>query len=142
MADVYLLRATAAVETLPFCVALRLPALESASAACPRTCAGARRIISEQALDDHGGALRFVQRLESGEFKMVICMTGTGIAFLRDAVSAHMAVERLGAALRRAAIVSREPKPVGILRALGVPVDVMIPEPNTWREIVEGWGPW
>jgi uroporphyrinogen-III synthase len=93
--------------------------------------------VKERALDDHGEALRFVERLEAGEFDMVICMTGSGITFLRDTLSAHMSVERLAAALRRATIVSRGPKPVGILRALGVPVQIIIGEPNTWKEIVE-----
>ena len=47
-----------------------------------------------------------------------------------------MPLERLSAALRRATIVSRGPKPVAVLGPLGVPIAVMIPEPNTWREIV------
>jgi len=92
--------------------------------------------VKERAVDDHGEALRFLQRLEAGDFDMLICMTGSGIAFLRDTLAAHVAKGRLGAALRRATIVSRGPKPVGILRALGVPVQVMIGEPNTWKEIV------
>ena len=40
--------------------------------------------VQERAVDDTGEALRFVERLEAGEFDMVICMTGTGLAFLRD----------------------------------------------------------
>jgi uroporphyrinogen-III synthase len=92
--------------------------------------------VKERAIDDHGDALRFVERLESGEFDMVICMTGSGITFLQNTLSPHVSAERLGAALRRATIVSRGPKPVGILRTLGVPVQVMIGEPNTWKEIV------
>lgn len=48
-----------------------------------------------------------------------------------------MPLERLGTALRRAAIVSRGPKPLPVLRALCVPVAVVIPEPNTWKEIVQ-----
>lgn len=92
--------------------------------------------VKEQALSDSTEAMRFVERLEAGEFDMLVCMTGSGMAFLRDAVSASVSPERLGAALRRAVIVSRGPKPVGILRSLGVPVQVMIPEPNTWKEIV------
>jgi uroporphyrinogen-III synthase len=93
--------------------------------------------VKEQALDDPAEALAFVERLEAGEFDLVICMTGTGIAFLRDAVAPHMSLERLGAALSKATIVSRGPKPVGVLRALNVKVSVVIPEPNTWKEIVE-----
>jgi uroporphyrinogen-III synthase len=93
--------------------------------------------VKEKALEDPAPALDFVHRLEAGEFDMVICMTASGITFLRDAVAPGISPDRLGAALRRATIVSRGPKPVGILRTLGVPVQIMIPEPNTWKEIVE-----
>jgi uroporphyrinogen-III synthase len=93
--------------------------------------------VQERALEDHGDAVRFVERLEAGDFDMVICMTGAGLAFLRDVISNHMPVERLGAALRRAVIVSRGPKPLPLMRELKVPVEIVVPEPNTWREIVE-----
>lgn len=93
--------------------------------------------VQERALEDHGDAVRFVERLETGEFDLVICMTGAGLAFLRDVVATHMPVDRLAAALRRVTIVSRGPKPVPLLRAMNVPVHVVVPEPNTWKEIVE-----
>lgn len=92
--------------------------------------------VQERALADHADAVRFVDRLEAGEFDLVICMTGAGLAFLRDVVAAHMPVERLAEALRRVTIVSRGPKPVPVLRAMSVPVQVVVPEPNTWKEIV------
>ena len=92
--------------------------------------------VKEEAVDGSDVALRFIEQLENGEFDMVICMTGVGLAVLRDTCTAVMSADRLTAALRKATIVSRGPKPVGILRSLDVPVDVMIPEPNTWREIV------
>jgi uroporphyrinogen-III synthase len=92
--------------------------------------------VQERALEDQGEPVRFVERLEAGDFDMVICMTGAGLTFLRDVLAPHMPAERLGAALRRATIVSRGPKPMVVLRALGVPVHVLIPEPNTWKEIV------
>lgn len=93
--------------------------------------------VKERALDDHGDVLRFLERLEAGDFDLVVCMTGAGMGFLRDVISAHMPVERLAAALRRITIVSRGPKPVSILNAMDVPVQVVVPEPNTWKEIVE-----
>lgn len=93
--------------------------------------------VQERALEDHGEALQFVERLEAGEFDLLVCMTGAGLAFLRDLVVVHMPEERLAAALRRVIIVSRGPKPVPLLRSLGVPVAVVVPEPNTWKEIVE-----
>ena len=97
--------------------------------------------VKEQAVDDADIALHFVEQLERGEFDMLVCMTGVGLVLLRDTCAARMPLERLGAALRKATIVSRGPKPVGLLRALGVPIEVMIPEPNTWREIVTAVAP-
>ncbi|HEV2200795.1 MAG TPA: uroporphyrinogen-III synthase [Bryobacteraceae bacterium] len=97
--------------------------------------------VQERALEDHGDAIRFVERLEAGEFDMLICMTGTGLAFFRDRVAAYAAMDRLGAALRRVAIVSRGPKPLPILRELGARADIVVPEPNTWREIVDAVAP-
>ena len=93
--------------------------------------------VQERALDDSGEAIRFVERLEAGEFDMVICMTGAGLAFLRDLVAPHASVSRLGSALGRVTIVSRGPKPLPILRELGTRADIVVPEPNTWKEIVE-----
>ena len=93
--------------------------------------------VQERALDDHGEALRFVERLEADEFDLLICMTGAGLTFLRDVVVTHIPLERLAAALRHTAIISRGPKPVPLLRSLNVPIAIVVPEPNTWKEIVE-----
>lgn len=97
--------------------------------------------VKERSLDDHVEAKRFVERLEAGEFDLVVCMTGVGLAFLRDVVSKQMPVERLAAALRRATIVCRGPKPVPVLRSMQVPAAIVVPEPNTWREVVAAIAP-
>ncbi len=93
--------------------------------------------VQERALEDQRETMRSLERMEAGEFDMLICMTGTGLAFFRDQVSAHSALDRLGAALRGISIISRGPKPLPILRELGVRADVVVPEPNTWKEIVD-----
>ena len=93
--------------------------------------------VKERAVDDEHAAIQFVEQLEAGEFEMLICMTSVGLALLRDTVTRQMPLERLSAALRRVTIVSRGPKPVGVLKALEVPIHIVIPEPNTWKEIVE-----
>lgn len=92
--------------------------------------------VKEKAVEDHSIAFSLVEQLEAGAFDLLICMTGVGLAFLRDVVTKAMPAERLGAALRKAVIVSRGSKPVPILRSLQVPIEVMIPEPNTWKEVV------
>ena len=78
--------------------------------------------VKERAVDDEEAALRFVEQLERDEFDMVVCMTGVGLTLLRDTVAKRMPPERLGVALQRAQVVSRGPKPVGVLKSLGVPV--------------------
>jgi len=93
--------------------------------------------VQERAFDDSGEAVRFLERMEAGEFDLIICMTGTGLAFLRDLVVPHASAERLGAALRGVTIVSRGPKPLPVLRELGARAQIVVPEPNTWKEIVQ-----
>jgi uroporphyrinogen-III synthase len=93
--------------------------------------------VREEPIEDPSAGLGFIESLEAGEFDLVICMTGAGLAYLRDAVASHMPAERVSAALRRAVILSRGPKPVAVLRSLSVPVEITIPEPNTWKEIVQ-----
>lgn len=97
--------------------------------------------VQERALDDHRGALEFVDRLDAGEFDLVVCMTGAGLAFLRDLAAADSAgkstLGRLAAGLQKTFIVSRGPKPVPILRELGARAHIVVPEPNTWKEVVE-----
>jgi uroporphyrinogen-III synthase len=97
--------------------------------------------VKERAIEDHADSIRFVERLENGEFDLVVCMTGVGLAFLRDVVSTQMSISRLSAALRGVIIVCRGPKPVPILRALQVPVEIVVPEPNTWKEVVAAIAP-
>jgi uroporphyrinogen-III synthase len=96
--------------------------------------------VRECALDDRGEAIRFLERMEAGEFEMLICMTGSGLAFIRDQLATHSLPERLTAALQRVTIVSRGTKPLPVLRELGARADIVIPEPNTWREIVGAVG--
>jgi uroporphyrinogen-III synthase len=93
--------------------------------------------VKERAVEDDQTAFHFVEQLEADRFEMVVCMTSVGLTLLRDTVTKQMPVDRLAAALRRVTIVSRGPKPVGVLKALEVPIHIIIPEPNTWKEIVE-----
>jgi uroporphyrinogen-III synthase len=95
--------------------------------------------VQERALEDHREALKFVDRLEAGEFDLVVCMTGAGLSFLRELAIQDTDVttlSRLAEGLRNTFVVSRGPKPVPILRELGARAQVVVPEPNTWKEVV------
>ena len=49
-----------------------------------------------------------------------------------DAPSARRSRRRT----RTTTVVARGPKPVRVLRELGVPITITVPEPNTWRELL------
>jgi len=93
--------------------------------------------VQERALEDQKEPLEFIHRLALGEFNLVICMTGAGLAFLRDLAVANSLIDTLSAGLRKVFIVSRGPKPVPLLRELGAKAQIVVPEPNTWKEVVD-----
>jgi uroporphyrinogen-III synthase len=79
----------------------------------------------------------FVAALLQGQFQAVIFLTGVGTRTLAEAADAFCPRKEFVAALGRLAIIARGPKPVAALRELGVPVTFTVPEPNTWREILQ-----
>jgi uroporphyrinogen-III synthase len=79
----------------------------------------------------------FAEQLVQGRFQIVIFMTGVGTRALAQAIEQSCPRETFVAALSRVAVVARGPKPVGVLREFGVPVTLTVPEPNTWREILQ-----
>ncbi len=92
--------------------------------------------VKEIPFQQHDEVFRWAERLFAGEFDMVVLMTGVGLAYLRDVVVERYSQETFAEALRRLTIVSRGPKPVAVLHEIGVTSKIMIPEPNTWKEIV------
>lgn len=78
----------------------------------------------------------FAQDLVQGQFQVVIFMTGVGTRALAQAIEPACPREQLVAALNKVAVVARGPKPVAVLREFGVPITLTVPEPNTWREIL------
>jgi len=79
----------------------------------------------------------FVAALLKGDFQAVIFLTGVGARALAEAAAEFCPRKEFVAALGRTTIVARGPKPVAALRELGVPVTFTVPEPNTWREILQ-----
>jgi len=82
-------------------------------------------------------ALAFSEKLFSGQIDVIVFMTGVGTRFLIKAMAAHDPLEKIVQALSRVTTVARGPKPVKALREFKVPVTITVPEPNTWRDILE-----
>ncbi len=93
--------------------------------------------VKERALDDNSDAFRLLESLENSSCEMLILMTGVGLSFWRDIVAARYDFARADNALRLVKLLARGPKPSSVLRASGIVPDITIPEPNTWREIIE-----
>ena len=81
-------------------------------------------------------ALEFARKLAAGQIEMVIFTTGVGVKALASAVENVCSREALAKYLNEVVVVARGPKPAAALRALGVRVNLSVPEPNTWRELL------
>ncbi len=92
--------------------------------------------VREKPVEESPEILAWADRLMAGAFDMVVLTTGTGLAYLRDALAPRYSPDRLAEALRLTALVARGPKPVAVLHEMGLKAQVVVPEPNTWREMV------
>ncbi len=92
--------------------------------------------LREVPLEENPAALVFADDLLAGRCHMVIFLTGVGTRALFGLLEKRYAREELRAALARAAVVVRGPKPTAVLREMGVPITAHAPEPNTWREVL------
>ncbi len=93
--------------------------------------------LREVPLAENPAARAFVERLAAGEVDAVILLTGVGTRALVEAVREVCFPEQLAELLRSVPLVARGPKPVAALRALGLNATLRVPEPNTWRELLE-----
>jgi uroporphyrinogen-III synthase len=80
---------------------------------------------------------RFVSAILDDKIHLVIFLTGVGTRALARAAEKFCTREQFISALSRIAVLARGPKPVAALRELGVPIAWNVPEPNTWREILQ-----
>ena len=92
--------------------------------------------MREVALETSPQALELLARLESGRLDVLVLLTGVGTRALVTALAPRCPRERLVELLRTTCIVARGPKPVAALRELGLTPAVLVPEPNTWRELL------
>jgi len=90
----------------------------------------------EVAAEDNGDALKFVSALRERQVDIVIFLTGVGTRALAQAAEGIWPRAEFVAALGRTTVIARGPKPVAALRELGVPIAAIVPEPNTWRELL------
>ncbi|MFP6626234.1 MAG: uroporphyrinogen decarboxylase [Deltaproteobacteria bacterium] len=92
--------------------------------------------MREVPIEENRAAFEFADGLVAGNFDIVVFMTGVGTRHLFDAMETRYESDRLVAALSGLTVVARGPKPIRVLRELGVKISITVPEPNTWREML------
>jgi uroporphyrinogen-III synthase len=92
--------------------------------------------MREIPLADNSEAFAFAERLFRGEFEMVILLTGVGTRQLSRLLATRHPETAFAEALARVTVVARGPKPVAVLRDMGLKAAIVAPEPNTYRELL------
>ena len=93
--------------------------------------------MREAPIENNPEAFHFAERLLGGGFDMVIFLTGVGTRALVKVIATRYPVDRVTEALRRVTLVARGPKPAAALREMQISPTILVPEPNTWRELLE-----
>lgn len=99
--------------------------------------------LREVPIGDNPQALAFARTVIEGGFDLVLFLTGVGARYLLQEVENEIKPAELFEALNRVTVVARGPKPSAVLREWKVGIDVQVPEPNTWRELIaaiDSWG--
>ncbi len=93
--------------------------------------------MREVAIGENTAAVDFAHQLITGGIDVMILMTGVGFRHLLTAVEKHVGRERFLDSLRDIVTIARGPKPVVAMRDVGLTVTHKVPEPNTWRELLQ-----
>lgn len=92
--------------------------------------------LRELPLEKNPAALELLDRLRAGEVDGLVLLTGVGTRTLAGAMRTRCSAEELDSLWRATTLVARGPKPVAVLREMGLAARVRAPEPNTWRELL------
>ena len=93
--------------------------------------------MREVPLETNTEALSFAEALLAGKFDVVIFLTGVGTRAVLSVAETKYSRDDLITALKHTKVIPRGPKPIAVLRELGVTPAFNVPEPNTWRELLQ-----
>jgi uroporphyrinogen decarboxylase len=93
--------------------------------------------MREVPIEHNQAAIDFANRVMIGEINIVIFMTGVGFKHLLNAIEKHVPKQRFLDTLSDIVTIARGPKPVAAMREVNLTPTHRIPEPNTWREILQ-----
>jgi uroporphyrinogen decarboxylase len=92
--------------------------------------------MRETPLVDNPAAVDFAHRVLTGQVDIIIFMTGVGVRYLMAELEGRIDRARLLNSISDVTTVARGPKPVAVLKELGLEPTHRVPPPNTWREVL------
>lgn len=95
--------------------------------------------LREVPLEDSTEVIEFGRALMGDGFDVVIFLTGVGTRRMAQVLETGFPKAAVIEALSRVVLVARGPKPVAALKELGLTPDISVPEPNTWRDILQAF---
>ncbi|MDR4493318.1 MAG: uroporphyrinogen-III synthase [Nitrospirales bacterium] len=93
--------------------------------------------MRELPLSENPEALAFGKELIAGTIDMLVLLTGVGFRTLLDVLQTRFPLQTILDALQRTTLVTRGPKPISVLKDVGLAPHVIVPEPNTWKDILD-----
>jgi uroporphyrinogen-III synthase len=87
-------------------------------------------------LQDNGAVFRFGVKLILHQVDLLILMTGVGAKALFEVLQTRYPLAEIIEALKKTIVVTRGPKPLAVLKSLGVEANITVPEPNTWQDVI------
>ena len=93
--------------------------------------------MCEVPIEPNRDAIDFAYHVMTGQINVVVIMTGVGFKYLLRAIEKHVDLRRFLDALSDIPTICRGPKPAAAMREVGVTPTHRVPEPNTWRELLQ-----
>jgi len=93
--------------------------------------------MQEVPLHNNSEVLQFGETLITGRLDMLILLTGIGTRVMLEVLLTRYDLEQITSALARTTLLVRGPKPKAVLREFGLTPAIEVPEPNTWRDILD-----
>lgn len=102
---------------------------------------GGRPFVSpsmrEVPIDENREVVDFAYRVMTGEINVFVVLTGVGFKQLLTTIERAVDKQRFLDALSDITTVARGPKAVVAMRENGLTPTIRVPEPNTWREVLQ-----
>jgi uroporphyrinogen-III synthase len=93
--------------------------------------------MQEVPLHNNSEVLQLGETLFAGHLDMLILLTGVGTRVMLEVLLTRYNLEHMTSALARTTLLVRGPKPKVVLREFGLAPAIEVPEPNTWRDILD-----